>query len=145
MIFNKLDEMTLLWALAVSAFTSATILPGTSEAALSAFVLAHPSAAWRGFIVATLANTAGSLSSYLLGRLIPPAKLEAKISKTLRDFAQKYGFWSLALAWVPVVGDALCLAAGALRLNPWLSALALLAGKALRYAAVLGLLRAFGV
>jgi membrane protein YqaA with SNARE-associated domain len=46
---------------------------------------------------------------------------------------QKYGGITLLLAWVPIIGDPLCVAAGWLRLNPWLCALFIAIGKFARY------------
>jgi membrane protein YqaA with SNARE-associated domain len=37
------------------------------------------------------------------------------------------------LAWLPIIGDALCLTAGWLRLNPWHAALFMALGKFARY------------
>jgi membrane protein YqaA with SNARE-associated domain len=44
-----------------------------------------------------------------------------------------YGTPALVLAWVPLIGDALCLAAGWLRLNWWQAALFMGIGKFARY------------
>ncbi len=46
---------------------------------------------------------------------------------------RRYGTPALLLAWVPLIGDALCLAAGWLRLNPWQAALFMAIGKFARY------------
>jgi membrane protein YqaA with SNARE-associated domain len=46
---------------------------------------------------------------------------------------QKYGSPALLLSWVPIIGDPLCVAAGWLRLNPWLAALFMGLGKFARY------------
>jgi membrane protein YqaA with SNARE-associated domain len=51
--------------------------------------------------------------------------------------------WSLLLAWLPLVGDGLPIAAGWLRLNAWASCLMLLAGKFLRYGVLLAGLKAW--
>ena len=49
---------------------------------------------------------------------------------------QRWGSVALLLSWVPVIGDALCAAAGVLRLN-WAACLLWMAvGKGLRYAAI---------
>jgi len=42
------------------------------------------------------------------------------------------------LSWIPLIGDPLCVAAGWLRLNPWLSLLFIALGKFVRYLAVAG-------
>jgi membrane protein YqaA with SNARE-associated domain len=46
---------------------------------------------------------------------------------------RRYGTPALLLAWVPLIGDALCLTAGWLRLNPWQAALFMAIGKFARY------------
>ena len=125
--------MPLLYAylsLAASAFTSATILPGTSEAAFAAFLYHYPAHFWGAWLCAGLLTGLGSMVSYGMGRLLPDKKKPSE--KTLRYF-QRYGTWSLLLAWLPIVGDALPLAAGWLRLNWKICALMLITGKMLRY------------
>ena len=61
---------------------------------------------------------------------LPPqtAKFASAVSKVRR-----YGTPVLLLAWTPLLGDALCLAAGWLRLNPWQAALFMALGKFARY------------
>jgi membrane protein YqaA with SNARE-associated domain len=49
---------------------------------------------------------------------------------------RRYGTPALLLAWVPLVGDALCLAAGWLRLNWWQAALFMALGKFARYGVI---------
>ena len=57
-------------ALAVSAFTSATILPGTSEALLLALAAADATPGWLLLVVASSANVAGSSVNWLIGRFL---------------------------------------------------------------------------
>ena len=121
-------------ALAFSAFTSATLLPGTSEAAFVLFVHRFSEHAYGALLCAGLANGLGSMVSYWMGRLLPSRKMPSE--KTIR-IMKRYGVWLLAFAWLPVVGDALPLAAGWLRLNPWTGGLMLIAGKMARYAFIL--------
>ena len=62
------------WALAglaLSAFTSATILPGSSEAALLALLYAQPTLLRLALLTASLANTAGGLTSPMAGPTRP--------------------------------------------------------------------------
>jgi membrane protein YqaA with SNARE-associated domain len=49
---------------------------------------------------------------------------------------QRYGSPALLAAWVPIVGDPLCVAAGWLRINPWFAALFMAIGKFARYVIV---------
>jgi membrane protein YqaA with SNARE-associated domain len=137
-LIEKEHNVELFWpylALAASAFTSATILPGTSEAAFAVFVQQYPHA-WAGaWLLAGVCNGLGSMVSYGMGRLIPPKKQPSE--KVLR-WLRRWGVWSLLLAWLPLVGDGLPIAAGWLRLNAWASCLMLLAGKFLRYGRAVG-------
>ena len=126
-----MDATTSLWALFASSFLAATLLPGGSEAVLFTVLKLHPEAPWRAVAVATIGNTLGGLSSYLVGRLIPQTRV-LKGAATV----QRYGSPALLLSWVPVVGDALCVAAGWLRVNPALAALYMAVGKCARYAAI---------
>ena len=50
---------------------------------------------------------------------------------------QRYGVWSLLLAWLPVVGDALTVIAGALRVRMSVFLILVTMGKGARYAAVM--------
>ena len=123
-----MSEDASLRALFGSSFLAATLLPGGSEAVLFAVLKLHPGQYWFALAIATLGNTLGGMSSYLIGRIIPQRKglrgLEAM---------QKYGSPALLLSWVPLIGDPLCVAAGWLRLNPWLAALFMASGKFARY------------
>ena len=122
-----------LWGLAISAFVSATILPGNSEIVLIAVLAKHPDTIWLAIAVATIGNTLGGVTSYWLGRLIPN-----KANHRALAWLRHYGESLLLLSWVPLVGDAICVAAGWLRLPPWRSALLLAVGKLARYLIVAG-------
>ena len=121
-----------LWGLAASAFLSATVLPGNSEIVLVGVLAKFPTLFWQGIVVATVANTLGGMTSYGIGRFLP-AKPEK--SKAL-TWLHRYGEWMLLMSWVPLFGDALCVAAGWLRINPWLTLLMLAIGKCARYLAI---------
>jgi len=126
-----MSEDASLWALFGSSFLAATLLPGGSEAVLFGVLKLYPEQIWPALGVATLGNTLGGMSSYLIGRLVPQ-KMDLRGLPAL----QRYGSPALLLAWVPFIGDPLCVAAGWLRLNPWLSALFMAVGKLARYLAV---------
>lgn len=122
-----------LWALAVSALTSATILPGTSDIALTALLYRHPTQWLTILLVASAANSLGAMLSYVMGRWLPKRQT---ISDKALNLLRKYGSWALLLSWVPFVGDLLPIAAGWLRLNAYQSALFICLGKTLRYAVI---------
>lgn len=123
-----MDTSISLGTLFASSFLAATLLPGGSEAVLFAVLKLHPEQFWPALGVATLGNTLGGLSSYLLGRLIPQ-------TKPLKGLAtvQRWGSPALLLSWVPLLGDPLCVAAGWLRLNPLLASVYICVGKFVRY------------
>ena len=119
----------------LASFLSATLLPGGSEAALFAVVALHPEQMLPALLLATLGNTLGGMLTFAMGRLLPQHLAPEKSA-----LARRHGPPVLLLAWTPIIGDALCAAAGWLRLN-WLQcALWMLLGKLARYVAVLWLL-----
>lgn len=120
-------------ALFAAAFLSATVLPANSELVLVAVLKASPERAAMAIAIATIGNTLGGLTTYGLGRLVPERTLP---SPRIVAAVRRYGVMSLLLSWVPLVGDALCAAAGWLRVPAWAAALAMLVGKLLRYLVV---------
>mgnify|MGYP000933290877 CR=1 FL=1 len=92
-------------ALFVSAFTSATLLPGTSDAALVAVLWHNPALAWQALAVATLGNSLGGMLSYGLGRLLPEKIRHRFSDKTVR-YCQRWGAPVLLLSWLPLLGAA---------------------------------------
>ena len=124
--------MAELAGLFIAAFAAATLIPLPSEAALYAYLQLYPERAALAVAVATVGNTAGGMTSYLIGRLIPQKKFHAKAL----DWLHRYGAPATFLAFLPIIGDALCVAAGWLRIH-WLAALAFMAaGRLARYAVV---------
>jgi membrane protein YqaA with SNARE-associated domain len=129
-----MDETASLWLLFSSSFLAATLLPGGSEAVLFGVLKLHPEHYWAALAAATVGNTMGGMSSYLIGRMIPQGKPPDGLA-TL----QQYGTPALLLSWVPLIGDPLCVAAGWLRLNAW-GCLAFMAiGKFARYLVIAGI------
>ena len=120
-----------LWSLLAGSFVAATLVPVSSEVMLYAVLRLHPDLLWPALAVATLGNTAGGMVSYAMGRFIPHRQ-EIRHEQWLR----RHGEPVLLLAWTPVIGDALCVAAGWLRLNAWHCLGWMAVGKAARYAAV---------
>ena len=128
--------MAELATLFATSFVAATLVPLPSEAALFAYVHLRPQETALAVAVATLGNTAGGMTSYLIGRLVPTTtKLNARAIERVR----RYGAPITALTWLPIVGDALSVAAGWLRMN-WLAVLGFMAaGRLARYIAVASL------
>jgi membrane protein YqaA with SNARE-associated domain len=124
-----------------SAFLAATILPFYSEVVLFA-LLREGGDPFLLVLVATLGNTLGAVVNWLLGRYLLHFQdrrwfyfRREQVAKAQRWF-QRYGVWSLLMAWAPVGGDALTLIAGIMKVRLWLFLLLVGAGKALRYVSV---------
>ncbi|NAW59081.1 MULTISPECIES: YqaA family protein [unclassified Vibrio] len=125
-----------LWVLFFSGFLSATLLPGGSEAGLIVTLSLHQYAPGWVILTATLGNTLGGLTNYWLGWWLPNRTQDQKHGHKALYWLNKYGYWSLLLSWLPVVGDPLCLAAGWLRMRFVPSLILIFVGKALRYGAL---------
>jgi membrane protein YqaA with SNARE-associated domain len=125
--------MAELLALLAASFLAATIVPLPSEAALFAYLKAHPGQGALAVAVATLGNTAGGMTTYLIGRLFPGTR---KLSDTAMRRIRRFGAPATFFAWLPIVGDALSFAAGWLRISWWAVLLFMAAGRLLRYLAV---------
>ena len=131
------------------AFLAATILPAYSEVALAGLHAAgyDPWALWAW---ATAGNTLGAAVNWAMGRFL--LRFEGRRWFPFRagglGFAQRwfqrYGVWSLLLAWAPVGGDALTFIAGVMRVRFDLFLLLTAIGKGARYAIVLGLVGTLG-
>lgn len=123
-----MDAETGLAGLFLSSFLSATVLPGSSEVVLLAFLHHWPQSVVPAVGLATVGNTLGGLTTYLLGRFLPRRELPRQL-----HWLQRWGVLALLGSWLPIVGDALCAGAGWLRLNALTSTLCMMAGKLLRY------------
>ena len=102
---------------------AATILPLSSEIVLTTMLLTNLFEKNILLIVASSGNILGSIFNWYLGKKITifqdrkwfPVSTE-QLNKSQKYF-QKYGLWSLLLAWVPVIGDPLTLLAGVLKVR----------------------------
>lgn len=125
-----------LLALFGTAFLAGSLVPLPSEGALIAVVLSGQSA-WLAVVSATLGNTLGAVTSYVLGRLGHKAaaadtRRQQRLERARAAF-ERWGAWCLLLTWVPIVGDPLTFAAGLLKVRWWLFLPLTLTGKLLRY------------
>jgi len=129
------------WSLFLSALLSATLLPGGSEALLL-YRLHEGADPATTVLVASAGNLLGSLITYAMGRAGNVAlhrhwlRIDQRQVARAEAWFARWGRASLLLAWLPVVGDPLCLVAGLLRMSPgWFLLLAGI-GKLGRYAAL---------
>ncbi len=128
----SLAEYLSLGGLFVASCLAATLLPGGSEFVLAALLNHHPELYWPALAVATLGNTLGGMTSYAVGWLLPRASDAPRIQARVQ-MVRRFGTPTMLLSWVPVVGDALCVAAGWLRLPVVSTTLFMALGKFVRY------------
>lgn len=106
----------------LASFTSATLLPGGSEA-LFVYLLSEQLNPFVLLLIATLGNTLGSFVNYVLGKYATTFALskgymsEKHLQKASTLF-EKYGAISLLFSWLPIIGDPLTFVAGIVR-YPW--------------------------
>ena len=123
-----MTETSAIFSFFISSLLGATLLPGGSEVVLAGVLHSYPDSLWIALILGTLGNTLGGMISYWMGWMLPQTQQLKHVDKLRR-----FGAPALLLAWMPLIGDALCLTAGWLRLNPWHSALYMATGKLVRY------------
>ena len=141
--------MNVFLSLFAVAFAAATVLPAYSEVMFAALMRAghDPLLLW---LVATAGNTAGSALNWVLGRYLLrfqdrrwfPFKSD-NVGRAQRWF-QRYGVWSLLMAWLPVGGDALTFIAGLMRVRFWLFLALTAVGKGARYLILVGTIEWLG-
>lgn len=137
-----METLAALGLMAGAAFVAATLLPAQSEAVFVGLLSAGSVDPALLFIVASLANTAGSIVNWWLGRLIAtggverlPARLRPdpeRFARAQRWFA-RFGWPALLFAWLPIGGDPLTFVAGSLNYPLGRFILLVLVGKAARY------------
>jgi membrane protein YqaA with SNARE-associated domain len=143
------DSFYELLSLALSAFLSATLLPGSSEVVLASLAALTNIQTGVLLLVATVFNTAGSTVNWWLGLQANRFQhttwfpVTAANLQRAAGWFQRFGKWSLLLSWVPLIGDGLTVAAGVLRVKilPFLLIVGM--AKFMRYAAVLWGVAAF--
>jgi membrane protein YqaA with SNARE-associated domain len=128
-------------ALFILSFLASTVIPLGSEWLLAALIVKgfEPAAA---IGVAAIGNTLGACTTYFIGLYGGDFLIRkiAKIDDHSRERAERiysrYGSWSLLFAWLPVIGDPLCLIGGVLKVRFVLFTILVFAGKLTRYIAV---------
>ncbi|MFU8817361.1 MAG: YqaA family protein, partial [Pseudomonadales bacterium] len=121
-----------------------TLLPAASEVVFAGLLTSgyDPLALW---LWATAGNTLGSVINWVMGRYLLhfqdrrwfPFAVDT-LGRAQRWF-QRYGVWSLLLAWAPIFGDPLTFVAGVMRVRFGVFLVLTAIGKGSRYAILLGL------
>lgn len=125
---------------------SATVVPLATEPAVVGLLLLHYSPIWVG-LVALCGSTFGSLVTYYTGRYGSVLLFRGFASRfpsadhphlpRARALFDRWGAPVLFLSWLPLIGDAVTLVAGAAAVHPVRVVLWVAAGKAVRYAVLI--------
>jgi membrane protein YqaA with SNARE-associated domain len=127
-----------LWGLFLASFLAATVVPFSSEALLS-FLIINGTDPYIAVAVASAGNWLGGMSSYTIGYLgkwqwiEKYLRIKRETIEKWHDRLYKRGAVFAFLSWVPAVGDIFAVGLGLLRANIWITAIAMLAGKFMRY------------
>ena len=120
-------------------FLAATILPLGSEAALIVMIVKGYSMV-AAVAVATVGNYLGACTTYWLGgraaRMLGTRHTGTSREHRAAALVRRFGQPLMILSWVPLIGDALVAAAGAVHMPFWPFSFWVLLGKLARYGAV---------
>lgn len=126
---------------------AATILPISSELHFAYITnLSSDEDIFIALIVATLGNSLGGVSCYILGRLGKWSWLEKyfKISEQkILDYKKKLdsmGGWPALLCWLPIIGDPIAVAYGLMKAPVGSFIIFMSLGKFLRYLTIIYLI-----
>lgn len=126
-----------LWGLFLSAFISATIMPGGSEAVLALLASTGKYSIASLLVSATVGNTLGAMTTWGLGMLAaqkyPASSLLTADKQKALNFVKMKGLWVLFFSWLPVIGDGLCFVGGWLKLPLLSGFIVIMLGKFCRY------------
>ena len=124
----------------IASFLASTIIPFGSEGII-VLLISQKFNVLAVVLVASVGNFFGACTSYYIG-----LKGRGLVEKYLRIshedvkkaeiYFSKYGSFVLLFTWVPLIGDAITVTGGLLRLKFWLFSVLVFAGKFLRYLAV---------
>lgn len=105
------------------AFSVTTLLPGGSEAALVSMTALSKHSILILLIVASAGNTLGSVLNFWMGRFSLRYQdrkwfpMSASDLTKAQHWFDRWGQWSVLMAWVPIIGDPLTFIAGVMRMN----------------------------
>ena len=127
----------------LAAFVAASLLPAQSELLLFAMLQSGRFEPVLLLLVASAGNVLGSALNWGIGRYLSQHRdarwflVSASAMERAEGWYGRYGWPSLLLSWLPIVGDPLTLVAGLLRTPFPLFLLVVTVAKAGRYAALL--------
>lgn len=129
------------WGMWVISFLSGSILPFTSDVLLI-FFLGMGLNPIVLVIVSTIGNTMGGMTCFFMGRMAKKGWL-SKYFKVSREKAEKadgyirkYGYWAAFFSFLAIVGEAIVILLGNMRVSWWKVLLVMTLGKFVRYVVI---------
>ncbi len=137
----------------IMAFLAGTVVPITSEVLL-VFFLGIGLNAVGLTLAATIGNTLGGVTCFMIGYLTTKDKVQKffkvpdRRMKRADMLIQKYGYWTAAFSFLPVLGEVFLLSLGIMRVNRFKVISLMALGKLFRYSLVvisaIGISKFFG-
>lgn len=122
----------------IAAFLAGSFIPFSSEA-IMAGLYAGGLDLWTLVLFSTVGNILGGIFNYFIGRLCNEGWVyrlfrikQSKLASTKEKVRQR-GAWMGLLAWLPLIGTAITIALGILRVNFAKSVISMTIGKLVRY------------
>ena len=122
----------------IAAFLAGSFIPFSSEA-IMAGLYAGGLDLWTLVLFSTVGNILGGIFNYFIGRLCNEGWVyrlfrikQSKLASTKEKVRQR-GAWMGLLAWLPLIGTAITIALGILRVNFAKSVISMSVGKLVRY------------
>ena len=120
-----------------------------SESVLVALLALSPSQWLLLCLIASIGNVLGSILNWYLGRYLQrfvgkswfPAN-EQQLQRASAHY-QHYGYWSLLLSWLPIIGDPITLIAGVMKEPLWRFSLLVSIAKTGRYLTLVAITLSF--
>lgn len=129
------------WGMALLSFLSGSIIPIASEALLVVLLGVGLNAMWL-IVVATVGNTLGGITCFMLGYLTDKQtvkrvfRISDKKMERADSLIQRYGYWAAVLSFMPIIGEAILVALGIMRVDKYRVSIVMAIGKFARYAFV---------
>ena len=129
------------WGILLLSFLSGSVIPIASEALFVVLLGVGLNAMWL-IIVATVGNTLGGITCFMLGYLTDKQTVQRVFSisdkkmERADSLIQKYGYWAAVLSFMPIIGEAILVALGIMRVDKYKVAIVMAIGKFARYAFV---------
>ena len=123
----------------ISSLVAATIFPAQSELVLASLHIANNHNTLLLVTIATIGNVLGAVVNWYIGYYFLKFQnkkwfpVKNKQIDKYSPYYQKWGIWSLLLAWMPIIGDPLTVIAGVFKTNIWLFLILVTIGKLSRY------------